>query len=284
MDLKSTFNVIWKWMWLVILAAAVAGVSSYMATRSAPRIYQTKATIMVGQFMSDPEPDTADFWTSQQLARTYAQLAVREPVLQGALVALNLNDVISWQALKGNVRVGEVAGTQLLEIFVNDTNPERAKAIADAIAQQLISQSPSNPSSDQEDRRAFAEEQLLDLEAKISEAKSEIDSLQTEMDEAISARRIQDLGTQISTLQNKVTTWQGSYAQYLTFLQGGEVNYLTVVETALVPTVPIAPRVSTNIMTSVAIAVGLAVGAAFLLEYLDDTVKTPEDVERTVPL
>jgi succinoglycan biosynthesis transport protein ExoP len=280
MELERYAKVIWKWLWLILLAAGVAGVSSYFATRSAPRIYQTKTTVMIGRFIQDPNPDSGDFYTSQQLGQTYAQLVRRQPVLQGALEALDLADQMRWSALADNVTVALVPGTQLMEIRVNDTSPQRAKALADAIAQQLILQSPSNPGADQEDRRAFAQEQLDSLEIKINEAEAEIEKLQVELDEAISARRIQDLQTQIDTIQNKVSSWQSSYAQFLTFLEGGDVNYLAVVEQALVPITPIAPKVGTSMLLAVAIGATLAVGGAFLLEFMDDTIKTSDDIER----
>ena len=284
MELGQYLNTIWKWIWLIVLAAAVAAVSSFYAVSQAPRVYQTKTTLMVGQFIRDPDPNTTDFWTSQQLAQTYVQLVGREPILQGSLDALNLSDQMDWRTVSGMVRASLVAGTQLMEIFVTDTNPERAKVLADTIAQQLILQSPANAASDEDDRRAFAAGQLIDLEGKIEGAEIELKELQTELDEAISARRIQDLQTQINTLQGKVSAWQSSYAQFLLFLEGGQVNYLTVVEPALVPTSPISPNVMMNILLAVGIAVTLAVGAAFLLEYMDDTVKTPADIQRTVSL
>ena len=284
MELGQYLNTIWKWIWLIVLAAAVAAVSSFYAVSQAPRVYQTKTTLMVGQFIRDPDPNTTDFWTSQQLAQTYVQLVGREPILQGSLDALNLSDQMDWRTVSGMVRASLVAGTQLMEIFVTDTNPERAKVLADTIAQQLILQSPANAASDEDDRRAFAAGQLIDLEGKIEGAEIELKELQTELDEAISARRIQDLQTQINTLQGKVSTWQSSYAQFLLFLEGGQVNYLTVVEPALVPTSPISPNVMMNILLAVGIAVTLAVGAAFLLEYMDDTIKTPADIQRTVSL
>ena len=284
MELERYAKIIWKWLWLILLSAAVAGVSSYLATRSAPRIYRTSTTIMIGQFIKDPDPNSGDFWVSQQLGQTYAQLAVRQPVLQGALAALGLADHMSWQALVENVAVTLVPGTQLMEIAVNDTNPQRAKALADSIAQELILQSPSNPSSDEGDRRAFANQQMNDLEVKIDEAEAELEELQEELDASISARQIQDLQTQINTLQDKVSSWQSSYAQFLTFLQGGEVNYLSVVEPAPVPTTPVAPNVMANIGLAVAIGATLAVAAAFLLETIDDTIKSGEDVRHISPL
>lgn len=284
MELKFYTRIIWKWLWLIVLAAAVAAVSSYLAIRSVPRMYQTKTTIMVGRFIQDLDPNTTDFYTGQQLAQTYVQLVRREPILQGALDSLGLSDQMNWNLLAGRVSAGLVGGTQLIEIYVSDTIPNRAKVLADAIAQELVKQSPSNPNSQQEDRRKFAEEQMLELEEKISQTKEEVDDLQVEMDAAISARQITSLRSQIDTLQDKISTWQSSYAQFLLYLEGGEVNYITIVEQAQVPNVPIAPNVTMNVMMAVGVSIVLALGAAFLIEYIDDTVKTPEDVERTVPL
>lgn len=284
MELERYAKVLWKWLWLVVLASAVAGASSYWATRSAPRIYRTSTTVMVGQLMQDPDPSSSDIYLSQQLGQTYARLAVRQPVMQGAVEQLGLADQLSWQALAGKTSAHLVAGTQLLEISVNDTNPQRAKALADAVAEQLVLQSPSNPGADEEDRRAFASRQMADLEVKIADAESEIEELQKELDESISARRIQELQTQINAIENKVSSWQSSYAQLLIYLEGGEVNYLTIVEPAVVPVTPISPNVMSNVLLAVAIGATLAIGAAFLLDFMDDTIKTSDDIERVASL
>jgi capsular exopolysaccharide synthesis family protein len=58
---------------------------------------------------------------------------------------------------------------------------------------------------------------------------------------------------------------------------------VVVIETAQVPERPVRRR---TLYTALAAVVGamLAVGAAFLLEHLDDTIKTPEDVNRALGL
>jgi uncharacterized protein involved in exopolysaccharide biosynthesis len=64
--------------------------------------------------------------------------------------------------------------------------------------------------------------------------------------------------------------------------QGLDSNSIRIVEPALVPTNPVRPRPLLNL--AVAAAVGLVIGfaLAFFLEYMDDTVRTPEQVERTL--
>jgi polysaccharide biosynthesis transport protein len=51
-----------------------------------------------------------------------------------------------------------------------------------------------------------------------------------------------------------------------------------------VPTVPVLPRTKTNTVLAGVVGAMLAVGVAFLVEYLDDTIKTPDDVDRATGL
>jgi non-specific protein-tyrosine kinase len=104
------------------------------------------------------------------------------------------------------------------------------------------------------------------------------------MDAASSARQIQDLQNQISILESKISGWQYTYTQYRISLQGGDVNALSVVEPASVNPTPISPNIRLNVLLAAAIGLVLAVGGVVLIEYLDDTIKTPEDVTRVTGL
>jgi succinoglycan biosynthesis transport protein ExoP len=281
MELRQYFAVIRRWWWLAVLSVAIAATSSYFVSRSATPLYRAKATLMIGRVIYDPNPSNVDIYTVQQLADTYAQMVRREPVMQGAVESLGWN--VSWQALAGRVSASAVPRTQFLEVSVVHDNPYRAKALADAVAEQLVLLSPSNPSVDEEER-AFAKQEMDDLKRKIEETRAEIERLQQELDTAISARQIQDLQNQISLLQSKIFGWQSTYAQLLTSLQGGEVNVLSVVEYAPLPGGPIGPNTKMNVLLASTIGLVLAVGGAFLIEYIDDTVKTPDDVMRVTGL
>jgi capsular exopolysaccharide synthesis family protein len=107
-----------------------------------------------------------------------------------------------------------------------------------------------------------------------------MDDLEKRLDLETSARGIQDIQNQVAALQMKVNTWQGNYANLLDFYQGSRINYLAVIEPAPVPTTPVSPKIRTNVLLAASIGFLLATGAAVLLEYLDDTIKSGEDVER----
>jgi polysaccharide biosynthesis transport protein len=61
--------------------------------------------------------------------------------------------------------------------------------------------------------------------------------------------------------------------------QGSEVNNARVMEEAVVPDVPIRPNVRLNMATAIVLGLALAPALAFFVEYMDDTVQTPEQAE-----
>ena len=283
MELKHYLSTLWKWSWLIILSTLVASVACFWSTSRMPRTYRTSTTLMVGRFMETADPSGQDFYISQQLAQSYVQLVARQPVLQGAIDTLGL--AMPWQALAGQVKASLVPGTQLIQINVQDTDPLRAKALADEIARQLILQSPTAAEEqEQAQYRQFVHQRLAILQTQIEEAEKQVEELEGRLALENSARGIQDIRGQIETLQQKATTWQNNYAAMLDFYKGSRTNYLSVVEPATIPYTPVSPKVEYFVALAAAIGFTLAAGAAFLIEYLDDTLKTKEDVERVLKL
>jgi polysaccharide biosynthesis transport protein len=64
--------------------------------------------------------------------------------------------------------------------------------------------------------------------------------------------------------------------------QGLDSSNVRVIEAAIVPTHPVKPRKVLNLAIGVLVGLAVGVGAAFFLEYMDDTVSTPEQVERAL--
>jgi polysaccharide biosynthesis transport protein len=282
MELRYYLGIVWKWAWLIALSVIIAAASSYFASKAATPLYRTSTTLMVGRVTQNPDPNSGDLYTGQQLAYTYIQLVTREPVLQGALDSLGLN--MNWQALRGQVSAAIVYNTQLLQINVIDNDPYRAKVLADAVALQLILQSPAGPNAANQEEASFIQAQIGDLKEKINTAQESLRSLKQELDASNSARQIQDLQNQIAVLDTKISNWQATYSQLLTTIQGGDVNTLSVIEEASIPTRPISPNVRTNVMIAAVIGLVLAAGGVFVIEYLDDTIKSVDDVQRHLNL
>jgi uncharacterized protein involved in exopolysaccharide biosynthesis len=64
--------------------------------------------------------------------------------------------------------------------------------------------------------------------------------------------------------------------------QGLDSSNVRIVETAIVPVRPVKPRKALNLALGAVVGLVVGVCAAFFLEYMDDTVRTPEQVERAL--
>lgn len=278
MELEQYLKRIFRWWWLILLSTGIAAGASYYASLQQPRIYTTTTTLMVGQVIQKANPTGQDFATIERLGQSYAQMAVRQPILQATVDNLELK--MGWQGLRGRVNATQLPRTQLLAITVQDNSPERAVAVADEIAHQLILQSPTSPENQQRNERGkFVQRQLDDLEARIEATQIRVEALKVELETAFSARQIQDLQTEIASLESLINNWQANYTGLLDFLQGGgDPNFLTVIEPAQLPRVPISPKVEVNVLLAAAVGFALAVAAGLLLEYIDDTVKTSDEL------
>jgi len=137
MDIKDIIAPLLKWWWLLIASTLVAAVSSYFAVSQQPPEYVASATMLIGRSINDPNPTANEIWMGEQLAATYADIASRKPVRDASKKALGLTWLPAYT-------VNPVSGTQLIVIKVDDTDPTRAAAVANELANQLILQSPTN--------------------------------------------------------------------------------------------------------------------------------------------
>ena len=78
-------------------------------------------------------------------------------------------------------------------------------------------------------------------------------------------------------------TLLGRYNQ-LNATAGSTSNNVTLVDGADVPREPSSPKLALNILISFVLGLGLAAVFVFLREYLDDTIRSPEDVEAKLGL
>ncbi len=278
MDLKEYFFVIWRWKWLVVVAVLLAGASSYWATSRVPPTYATTTTLMVGRFVQSLDPTTQELQISQQLAASYVELVRRQPILQGTIDALGIGG--NWTSLRNVVYANVVPSTQLLQITVVDTHPQRAQIIADEIAHQLILRSPTSSEAEQESRRQFVKAQLDELQVQIEATQAHIEELQSRLASELSALAIQDLEAEIDAQNQKLLLLQANYSELLTFYEGSRTNSLSVVEPANLPSAPTGPNLTQNVLLAAGIGFILAASGAFILEYLDDGIRSRGEVER----
>jgi polysaccharide biosynthesis transport protein len=271
MELNAYFRPLIRWWWLLLASTLLATASSYWYVRQQPSSYEAVTTLMIGQAFEDPNPTGSEMALGQQLAQTYADLAQRQPVREQTMAALGLTQLPEYSA-------HPLPDRQLLEIMVVDTDPQRAQAVANELANQLVLQSPTSPRPEEQEREAFINEQLASLQANIQQTQSDITAKQFELESAFSALEITDLQREIAALQTKLSALQSNYATLLANTRGGAVNTIQVIEPANLPLEPNGSEKRLTVLIASAVALALAAGTAYLLDYLDNTVRTHEDV------
>jgi capsular polysaccharide biosynthesis protein len=135
MDLNKYIFPLRKWWWLLAASTLIAAIFSSLSVLRHPTMYQARTTLMIGTTINDPNPGSNELSLGQQLAAAYADLANRELVRNATMEALDMNRLPEYTA-------GAIPNTQLIQITVNDTDPERAPEVANELAAQLVLLSP----------------------------------------------------------------------------------------------------------------------------------------------
>ncbi len=273
MDLKPYYAPLFKWWWMILAASLIAAAASFIITLGQPAMYQSRTTLIIGQSLTNPNPNTSQFFLEQQLASIYADMATREPVRRAVMDALNLAWMPPYTARA-------LPDTQLIEITVTDSDPVRAQAVASELAKQLIKRGPSGMQDNDLERQAFIEQQLTTLEKNISDTTAEIEKLQAELGSLNSASLITETQQKINALENKLSSLQENYGRLLSSSSRGALNTLSVIEPAEIPTRPIGPNRLITILTSAIIGFALAVASAFVIEWIDQAIHSSEEVDR----
>jgi polysaccharide biosynthesis transport protein len=271
MELSVMLSPLRKWWWLLVAATALAALSSYWYVQRQPAVYHASTTLMIGRVFEDPNPSGNELVLGQQLAGTYADLAQRQLVREKTMAALGLAALPEYSARP-------LPNVQLLEITVVDTDPDRAQAVANELANQLILQSPTAPGPEEQARQEFIKQQLASLQTNIQETEVEIAAKQAELEAAFGALEIADLQEHLSALQDKLNVLQSNYAALLANSIDGASNTIRVIEPAALPQAPSASGRLQTVLVATALALALAAGTAYLLAYLDDTVRTVDDL------
>ena len=133
-DLRELLATIKKRFWIVILTTVIAvGISAVMTNRTKVQFYQAKTTMIVNVEKNENQAMlTSDqISAGQKLAVLYGEIIKSRAVLQPVIEKLNLE--MTPQQLAGMISVSQVNETHIMNLSVTDTDPDRAKSIANTI-------------------------------------------------------------------------------------------------------------------------------------------------------
>lgn len=281
MELRQYFALFRKWAWLVILLGALSAGSSYLYSLQIRPIYRADTTVLVGQTTAQNQNPYIDpVQSATNFANAYSLLATQPAVLQATAEAIQWQQ--PWQNLYFKV-TAKASGGQLIQISVTDLDPQQAQTIANEIARQLILKGPISAQQKQtEDQREFVTAQLTQIKSQVETAQKSLTNLTNQAALENDPLKLNDLNARIAILQSKIADAQRNYASLSQILLTGSNLFVTVLAPAQEPRTPISPNIPQNVLFALIAGAVLAGGVAFLLEYLDDTIKDADDVQRVM--
>ena len=208
-DLREYFAIIKKRFWIIalitVVAMVVSGVISFFMLSP---VYEAKSTLIVNtEKNEETQMITGDqFTVTQKLAVTYGEIIKSRTVLEEVIGNLKLDS--TYESLVGQIKVSPVSDTQIISISVQDTNPKKARDIANQIPK------------------------VFEKEVK------------------------------------RIT----------------KANDIQVIDKAILPQNPIKPNKMMNVAIAAVLGTMIGLFIVFLLEYLDNKIKTPQDIEKHLGL
>lgn len=209
-DLREYFYIIKKRAWIIalitVLAMLTSGIISFFVLSP---VYEANTTLIVN---TEQSKETNNMITgdqlnvTQKLTLTYGEIIKSRAVLDSVIKKLDLN--MEYNELEKAITVSPVKDTQIMSVTVQDTNPKRARDIANAIP------------------NVFTKE----------------------------VKRIT------------------------------KANSVEVIDKAIVPENPIKPNKVMNILIAAVLGIMIGLFIVFILEYMDNKIKTPQDVEKYINL
>lgn len=275
MDARRSLSLIRRRLWLLVACVILAAGSSFLVSRALPRTYDATVTLIVGQSLQSVSPDISGLLASQRLSQTYADLVTTGPLLSTVIAREQLGT--TPEELRKLVRAAAARDSTLVTITVSNGDPGKAASVANSIADELIAASPAI-SGRSSDIQQFVDKDLLAAQAQILQTQAEVERL------VGLSYRSTDQEAQLQVLQGRLVSLRQTYATLLGFSSTSGSSLLTVVDPAVAPLEPASPRVLLNTLLAGLVGLLLALGLIFLREYLDDTLKSPDDVEASTGL
>ena len=259
---------LWHWAWLLALCAVLAGGVTYYLSRKQTPVYQATTTIMINVAPAAQSVTNTTLTTSEQLADTYAQVILMQPVLDGVAKRLNL----AAFPKSASIQATPVLNTQLITVVVQDTDPKRAALIANTLVQVFSDKIQTDQASRYADSTKGIQTQLADLQQQIQTTQKDLTAATDPSKQA--------------QLQITLAQYNQSYAsvlqssEQLKLAEAQSSSGIIQQDTALPVNAPISPKPTRDAALAAVTGILIAAAGVFLLEFLDDTIRDPQEINR----
>lgn len=251
-DLWKYIHVLKKRFWIIalltVLAVTASGLLSYYVMTP---VYQARTVLLVTQAAEKPQ-------VTGQMS-TYVGQVKSETLMQRVINKLHLDQLgYTPSSLAGQIKATAARDSYLIEVTVSNRDPILAADIANTLSQEFSA--------------LISENNAEVMENSVKYLRDQIETIRGELAAATDPSEQKRLQGVLTLLVEGIAKTQIARS-----VDMGNTG-LAVISPAIVPKGPVKPNIKLNIV--VALMLGLMTSGAliFVLESLDNTRKTPDDV------
>lgn len=285
MQINDFLRAVWRRWWVILFMALIGGVAAWQFTPKETPLY--RSTVTLGLNPNAPSELVPFLGGGQQqlgtLANSYTEI-LRSYAFSTMVVERLPMENVTPGAVANSISTSLASGTPVYRITVTWTDSEGAQTIANTVAELFIAESISRQKAKESlaQRRAEIERSVEYYAARVEPLRERLDRLE----KTYAGLPEEELEQKTGVVESRLKSLEGIYADYLGQLQSHKATETASITTASVidPAFPgdLIPRPgrSQNALYGAIAALATALVVIYLLEYLDFTVKRPEDVEQ----
>ncbi|MFI5346040.1 MAG: GumC family protein, partial [Elusimicrobiota bacterium] len=314
LDLSHYLDVILRRRWIVISGFTIVFISTVLYTFTTRPVFEASSMLVIekergGSAVSADgtmvESSNDDYYQTQY------KLLKSESLLQQVYDKLDLSKTEDFsqphglQKLEGAITVAPVLRSRLVYVRTDSHDPVLAARVANGLSETFVAQNLASQlfiskevlaalqvkNNDAETRASYGAlpavvnnpliQQLKATDAKLQSQYADMSSRFTPKHPDMMALR-----ANMTALESQIQVETDKIVQSLKTELSGQLkgNNVRIVDTASVPEHPIKPKKMTNLILGLLAGLAVGVGLAFLIEMLDQSVRTQEDVENKLGL
>lgn len=277
-DLRRYIYLLLSYKWSIILVTILFAVVIYIISSVAPPIYRATTLLLIDTRLSTETQDVNNIRASESLAQTYTQMLVSRPVLEQTLLDLD-TDEIGLGRLRDLIEPRPVAGTQFLQIAVEHENPDLAADVANTAALVFIEQNQALQSAVYADVKDSLSGQMDEVREQLTEIDDEFTALDVGADPVVRNQ----LESERTQLQQTLNTLLQSFNE-IDLAEAESTSVVTHYEKAVVPVAKVRPNENLNAIVGALVGFVLATAVIIGRDFLDDTIKRPDEAHRELNL
>ena len=311
LDITALMGVVFKRFWLIVATALLGLLVAILVNVFMRPVYEATVLMMINQENAGKIDDSSygSFASVEDYYRTQYQLLASRSLLESVYKQLNLDQYEEFAkgivSLRKAIKIDPVTRSRLVNVKARAYDASLATDIANTLANTFVQENVSNRiSMGQDIIRALestemnaADQELLNSMPQvvnsdfIKSLKQQEASLERNLAQLTSKYTPQhpevvSVRSQLSATRAQIALETRRLVQSIKIELSGQFsgNNIRVVDPAIVPKIPVLPRKLINLVVGMFGGALIGLLLAFLMEFLDQTIKTSEDLEKKLGL